>query len=67
MRDIHKMGGALVPVLWLQAEDKTKEPEVQGKAQGAEYGLAIIKHHKQKDPAHRIGKGVEPEEAGRID
>jgi hypothetical protein len=40
-----------VPVLRLQAEDKTKEPEVQGKAQGAECGLAIITHRKRKDPA----------------
>ena len=27
------MGRPLVPMLWLQAEDKAKEPEVQGEAE----------------------------------
>jgi hypothetical protein len=34
MRDIHKVGRAVVSVLRLQAQDKAKEPQVQGKAQG---------------------------------
>ena len=34
MRDIHKMGRPLVPVLWLSSENKAKEPEVQGEAEG---------------------------------
>ena len=32
LRDIHQVGWPLVPVLRLQAADKTEEPEVQGKA-----------------------------------
>ena len=34
LRDIHKVGWALVPVLRLQASHKAEEPEVQGKAKG---------------------------------
>ncbi len=34
MRDIHKVGRSVVPVLRLQAQDKAKESEVQGKASG---------------------------------
>ncbi len=34
LRDIHQVGWSLVPVLWLQAEDKAPEPEIQGKAEG---------------------------------
>jgi hypothetical protein len=34
MRDIHQVGWSLVPMLWLSAKDKAKEPEVQGKAEG---------------------------------
>jgi len=34
LRDIHKVGWPLVPVLRLQASNKAKELEVQGKAQG---------------------------------
>ena len=32
LRDIHKVGWPLVPVLRVQAADKAEEPEVQGKA-----------------------------------
>jgi hypothetical protein len=32
MRDIHKVGWALVPLLWLQTQDKAEESKVQGKA-----------------------------------
>jgi hypothetical protein len=34
MRDIHQVGWIVVPVLRLSPQDKAKEPEVQGKAQG---------------------------------
>jgi hypothetical protein len=34
LRDIHKVGWTMVPVLRLQAADKAKESEVQGEAQG---------------------------------
>jgi hypothetical protein len=34
MRDIHKVGWAVVPVLRIQTQDKAKESQVQGKAQG---------------------------------
>jgi hypothetical protein len=34
MRDIHKVGRAVVPVLRIQTQDKAKESPVQGKAQG---------------------------------
>jgi hypothetical protein len=34
MRDIHKVGWAVVPVLRLQTQDKAKESQVQGEAQG---------------------------------
>jgi hypothetical protein len=34
MRDIHKVGRAVVPVLRIQTQDKAKESQVQGKAQG---------------------------------
>jgi hypothetical protein len=34
LRDIHKVGRPLVPMLWLPIEDKAKELKVQGKAQG---------------------------------
>jgi hypothetical protein len=34
LRDIHQVGWTLVSVLWVQAEDKAKELEVQGKAAG---------------------------------
>jgi hypothetical protein len=34
LRDIHKVGWPLVPMLRLQAQNKATELEVQGKAQG---------------------------------
>jgi hypothetical protein len=34
LRDIHKVGWTLVPMLWLSSADKAEEPEVQGKAKG---------------------------------
>jgi len=34
LRDIHKVGRALVPVLRISPADKAEEPEIQGKAQG---------------------------------
>jgi hypothetical protein len=34
MRDIHKVGWTLVPMLRLQASDKAEEPEVQSEAEG---------------------------------
>jgi hypothetical protein len=34
LRDIHKMGWTLVPMLWLSSPNKAEELEVQGKAQG---------------------------------
>ena len=34
MRDIHKVGWVMVSVLRLQTQDKAKESQVQGKAQG---------------------------------
>lgn len=38
MRDIHKVGGPLVPVLRVPPAHKASQPKVQGKAQGARRG-----------------------------